>query len=434
MRPGLDLSALRIAVLLAVLPWAAACNCGKIATSDSGVSDSGAADGGGGHDAGSSDGGASTDAGTSDGGVCGVCSGCCTGDVCHIGTDLSACGAGGVACVACNPTLADGCTAGSCTCGGGFACNTGQRCSAGACACDPNACQGCCNLFTNQCDPGNTQASCGTGGASCRACSAGQVCDAGSCLGTGCGPANCANGCCGSTGCVTPPTTTQCGASSSNCFDCAALVGPQGVPLADGCNVSGSCSCAGGPICAAGQECLASGCGCTSRSCPFGCCDVSGACVESSQQDNLRCGIGGSACHICANIDSCNDGVCGLCRFDSCDGGCCLGNGCAPSGFQHCGLPGRSCAACDPFISDRCSAQGTCDCGLGPACGAGLQCLGGKCTCTAESCAGCCAASAGGPITCVGGTTASQCGRYGAACQTCDPATQSCIDGTCVTF
>jgi hypothetical protein len=430
----LDFRAMSLATLVAGALCAAACTCGTVVSGgDSGNPDSGRSDAGGNVDAGL-DGGGGADAGPVDAGGCGVCPGCCAGDTCMSGDDLSACGVGGAACVACDPTLADGCQAGACTCGGGFQCSAGQQCSGGACVCNTSACTGCCNAFTNQCDPGNTDTSCGSGGGPCRTCGTGQVCDGGSCLGTGCSRANCPTGCCGAGGCVSPPTAAECGIDSSNCFDCTTLLGSHGVPVANTCSAGGSCSCGGGAVCGEGQECLATGCACTARSCPFGCCDITGTCIESTQQDFERCGIGGAACHLCANVAACNEGVCGICRLDSCDGGCCAGSGCAVSDFLHCGLPGHSCVACDPFVSDRCSANGTCDCGLGAACAAGLQCLGGQCTCTSESCPGCCEAGPGGPVSCVGGTTTSQCGRYGAQCQVCDATSQMCIDGTCVAF
>ncbi|HEX8437171.1 hypothetical protein [Archangium sp.] len=126
------------------------------------------------------------DAGSS----CSGCAGCCAnGDTCSPRT-FQTCGAGGSACVACDPARADGCDArgvcvcgsapscsgtrvdrcvnGQCQCGAGGACAPGQECVDGTCRCSPNSCSGCCS--NNVCEPGDTRDKCGKGGETCRKC------------------------------------------------------------------------------------------------------------------------------------------------------------------------------------------------------------------------------------------------------------------------
>ncbi len=131
------------------------------------------------------------DAGTPDGGVpCSGCEGCCSsGGTCSPRT-FQTCGAGGSACVACDPARADACDTrgvcvcgsnpacsgtsvdrcvnGQCRCGSGGACAPGQECVDGTCRCSPSSCSGCC--ANNTCQPGNTRDRCGKGGEACSRC------------------------------------------------------------------------------------------------------------------------------------------------------------------------------------------------------------------------------------------------------------------------
>lgn len=97
------------------------------------------------------------------------CPGCCEGTTCRAGSDRTACGPKGGACVAC--ATGQTCDAGVCKAGGG------GGCSAATC---PN---GCCE--NNVCKPGTEAAACGTGGDACEACTGGtpnctsQVCAVG---------------------------------------------------------------------------------------------------------------------------------------------------------------------------------------------------------------------------------------------------------------
>src|SRR5205085_1316346 len=85
-------------------------------------------------------------------------SGCCAGSTCTT-PSVTACGAGGGACTACNPNLADRCTAGVCKCGSGAACAAGQVCQSGSCVCSAASCSnGCC--FGTSCFIGVNCATC----------------------------------------------------------------------------------------------------------------------------------------------------------------------------------------------------------------------------------------------------------------------------------
>ncbi|MEW6435423.1 MAG: hypothetical protein AB1730_28335 [Myxococcota bacterium] len=95
-----------------------------------------------------------------------TCNGCCTNNFCVTPTQQNrlACGSNGAACMGCG---------------------MGQQCTNGACVtpppCDATTCPtGCCQ--NGQCQPGNTNRSCGTGGAACMPCGLGNQCVAGACL------------------------------------------------------------------------------------------------------------------------------------------------------------------------------------------------------------------------------------------------------------
>lgn len=132
---------------------------------------------------------------------CAGCEGCCADRTC-IGRSVSACGAGGVVCFACDATAADQCTAegrcacgagpacspqtgadrcvdGQCRCGTGPACPGGTACDNGVCRCTAASCAGCC--AGNTCEPGTVSSACGSGGAACDVCSGPQTCSGGAC-------------------------------------------------------------------------------------------------------------------------------------------------------------------------------------------------------------------------------------------------------------
>lgn len=190
------------------------------------------------------------DSGTRDGGTADAgCEGCVDGTgACAPGYQLEACGAGGTACIACNP--GESCEEGEClvppgcddtTCSG---CCMGDTCvdtpTEAACGADGNectACQGDANCTDGRCQlpcadtcdgccDGETcvpadevdTLSCGTDGAACFECGDEEACDGGVCVDVGCA-ATCAGCCMGST-CVDPPTAAACGTGGAACFSC----------------------------------------------------------------------------------------------------------------------------------------------------------------------------------------------------------------------
>src|SRR6185436_267614 len=121
-----------------------------------------------------------------------------------------------------------------------------------------------------------------------------------------------------------------------------------------------------------------------------------------------------------------------VCQCDgvSCNGGCCTAQTgvCVSSTTAQCGTTGAECVYCNTAYTNQCNS-GSCGCGSGPACGAGLVCVSGTCTCTASSCPnGCCQGNV-----CYPGNTTALCGVGGAACQTCSsPGSDTCTSGYCV--
>lgn len=198
------------------------------------------------------------------GGAC-VCNGlscprgCCSGGFCQP-SSAAACGTNGVACTACNPTVADSCAlSGQCACGSGAPCAAPATCVGGSCRCDGGAC--------------------------------GPPCDA----------TTCPNGCCNGGTCV-PSALATCGIGGAACVDC----GLRG----NSCN-NGVCKCKNNAACAVGQRCVTTGagsCACDTSSGCSGCCDGN-ACVGSRFQ---QCGANGGACAACSasTADSCTDGSC----------------------------------------------------------------------------------------------------------------------------
>jgi hypothetical protein len=171
------------------------------------------------------------------------CRGCCQQSVCHPGIDSTVCGSGGQPCQSCAPN--------------GMAC-VGQQC---ATACGAATCDGCC--AGNQCLPGNIPTACGQRGASCSDCAAlGALCIAEAGVGgacqvvSTCDPHLCPEGCCDVNGvCQLGETDSTCGFGGASCQICApnqACGNSTCVPVAqdggpgcvDQCN--GCCDATGG--------------------------------------------------------------------------------------------------------------------------------------------------------------------------------------------
>lgn len=223
---------------------------------------------------------AATDRTACTGGLCfggNCCQGCWTGTGCSLGTDTTACGSAGAACVNCahnNECVTDSCVSGSCATqnvAAGTSCMSGAgKCELGAC------CTGCWDGTT--CQPGKTvTTACGTGGAACVSCDDGNDCTTDSCTNGGCVHTPIADmSSCGKCGGTPPPscddknpcTTDSCNpptgcahanADGTSCNDnnpctqndqCSGGVCTPGTPLAcpasDDCHQAGTCDTTSG--------------------------------------------------------------------------------------------------------------------------------------------------------------------------------------------
>jgi hypothetical protein len=378
--------------------------------------------------------------GTAGGGVCLTtacnalnCPGCCDGNgLCQIGVDPTSCGAQGLACrtcapdqacvnggcvtpTQCGPSTCVGCCLGNTCVGGGAvnACGSGgqacRTCTANA-TCVANVCQtngpcdatscpsGCCQ--GNQCQSGNDDSACGSGGSTCAACQPGTQCSAGTCqAGAACGPFNCSGCCDANNNCATGTTGAACGANGGSCTGCGASAQCVNGSCEPTCGPGTCAGCCLNGVCAAGGQdgacgtggatcvsCAASGESCKGAACVKlpcgpatckGCCDGTGTCVGGTA--STACGAGGVSCASCAaSGEQCSaGGVCQTppppCGPATCAVGCCDGSGACQDGFldTQCGSAGASCADC--------TTQGsTCDVNVSP-----RVCQGAQTTCPA---------------------------------------------------
>lgn len=219
-------------------------------------------------------------------------------------------------------------------------------------------------------------------------------CDAGGSDPSGCGPANCPNGCCDpATGVCQPGTTAlACGSGGAFCLSCTG--GAQCNVQTRTCGATGSCS---------------------PQTCVGGCCNSQGICVQPGNYPTA-CGIDGLACKTCLSGQQCVNGFCsggtGACNASTCAAGCCSGDLClAPPNANQCGIGGAPCRTCP--LGNACNTQtGQCEDPL--ACGS---------PCVQRN--GCCLNNQ-----CQAGTHALACGSGGQVCDTCD-ATEACTDQRC---
>jgi hypothetical protein len=358
--------------------------------------------------------------------------GCCSSNVCQI-RSFDSCATGGDECMECDVQLADGCSnVGACTCGGGQGCDLGQFCLGGSCFCDGSSCPGGCCDEDFVCHSTTSADFCGLNGSSCAECDEARAdgCVDGQCAcgeGPACGPSqrcvahacvcnetSCPSGCCDGGTCA-EIGLASCGAEGGPCTACDPL-------RADRCT-GGSCRCGDDAQCEVGQRCDAAlGCVCDTESCS-GCCDVERHCDTANTSS--ACGSGGADCADCG-AEACIDGACSGCA-DTC-AGCCSGTDCTevPTQFA-CGDDGSACVACGPR-SDRCSADGHCQCGPGGTpCAPGQRCVGGECLCDAGSCPnGCCEGNL------CQERSPSDCGVAGEPCTDCGIAADTCTSvGDC---
>jgi hypothetical protein len=267
-----------------------------------------------------------------------VCTGgttdCCGGlNLCvDFDSDFAHCGGCGHHC---DGFRANRCVNGSCRCGTGAACGSGQQCvgtgTSASCQCTASSCAGGCCAGTTCVGYGNqSDGSCGTGGEICHGCEHGRRCSA--------------TGVCLCFGAVNPPAESSCGDGADNDCDGDVDCG-DGDCAGDGCGAhgricqGGSCVCPGGqsvesscgdgadndcdgdvdcgdgdcagdPCGAPGQVCSAGSCTCTPTSCAAGCC-AGDLCVEYTAQSDSQCGTGGESCHGCTQGRTCSaSGVC----------------------------------------------------------------------------------------------------------------------------
>ena len=390
--------------------------------------------------------------------------GCCNGNVCVEG-DLSACGAGGGACNACDTTSTDQCVEGSCRCGADAPCPTGYRCQEGACAPSGEG-QSCtvseqCNAAPGQCF--EAQGTCGEDGKCSYApkpttegcddknsCTDGDHCDgAGVCVSTpkACnGPTGqcledvgeCVNGTCR----YDPLPGTQGCDDNNRCTD------------SDTCDGAGSCkgtpkSCSNPPnllcweqsgTCADGsctytQKQVGTTCG-TGDACTAYTCNAAGQCVSSPK---VTCDNPGQ-CRTAPG--TCNPQT-GACSYEVATGAACDdGNACTVSTTCNsagaCGGGSPKCTTSNPcqYVAGCDPATGNCDIRNRPSgysCGAESECSERVCNGT-----GTCIDSpqndgehCGGLLNCrrcMSGTCASMCGANQKCChgEVCSPSSQPC--------
>jgi len=372
-------------------------------------------------------------------------SGCCEGGVCFAGTDPNACGTGGQSC--------QQCASFGLTCGGNHECVK--------VGCGPENCAGCC--FGDQCWPGTDATACGHAGEQCGNCAAqGEACAAnggapgGSCVGTpGCGPRDCPFGCCDGNGvCQQGVQPYACGAGGSFCQNCqqfgAICQNQQCLPSCGPWNCSQGC-CDSSGVCRSGvfdnqcgsfgnscfdceqsgNKCLNQQCApptqCNAQTCPFGCCDANGLCQPGFAGE--QCGNFGNFCQNCLQFgEVCSVQQCvfggpdgGGCNAQTCPFGCCdFGGNCQPGFLDfQCGDFGNFCQNCQAF-GDVCSSQQCEPADAGPP-DVGPPDVGPPdvgppdVSLCPETCSGCCDHTG----QCQAGFLDTQCGQFGVSCEDC---------------
>lgn len=294
--------ALRTVLVLAFVMLAVAAGCGRSDLNQYVFGDGSVAD-------------VQNDAGPCDATTCPT--GCCDpSGTCRDGTELNACGFGGVSCNDCPQEGFDFCDSQNKACG-----DIQPTCDVVSCP------TGCCTLFNGQlaCVSGVSSLACGVSGQKCADCTqTGQVCNpqTQACQNAPCGPNNC-KGCCSGTTCVSSESDAQCGTGGLACTDCT-----QQKEL---CNASTG-------------QCVNTQPLCNPNNCK-GCCSGD-VCVTS--EIDADCGVGGLACTDCTQKgQTCNGGTCvSGCNPQTCVG-CCQTNTCF-AGFldSRCGSGGASCGDC----------------------------------------------------------------------------------------
>ena len=241
------------------------------------------------------------------------CAGCCTSSgACKQGDLFKVCGRGGAPCMNCSAMPALPCskptTCVNGTCGYALEppktpCTdlSGRQPLSGRCDVNGKCCTTGCIDGNGVCDPGTTPAVCGTAGTDCKACPdetcKAKTCNLGSCSyipipGTVClaGTGRCdAQGIC-CAGCLDNVNNCYPGTTKGHCGDRGAL-----------CQSCGTDACINGSCMPTVPLCTAQNCG--------GCCSGN-ICFTLTNQNNNRCGSGGSPCITCSGALVCKNGVC----------------------------------------------------------------------------------------------------------------------------
>ncbi len=390
----------------------------------------------------------------SDNANCGMCGKSCTAPL--------ACAAGGCKCmgticsgsdaccpgVGCRNSQNDNANCGMC----GKACPTNQTCVGGMCKCGGANCAApniCCN---NTCiNPQSSDSYCGGCNTMCKMF---EHCTGGQCQCPGSGRKCIGSETCCSEGCI----DLQNNDGTVHCGSCANAACPAGQVCQSGsCVITGCGTCTNGNICTGVMCTCGGGPGCTGSQY---CC--SGVCKDL-QNDPNNCNMCGRKCGPAA---TCVAGAC-YCpdQFDVCSTSqlCCASFTCVDTTMwsnQHCGMCGNACrgseycdfGTCRCFGGQVCSLSQTC---CGPSCcnNASQRCCGSTCCASTDSCCGlgccpqgqACCQPPSGPMQCcapgqvcgAGGCQApGSCGGNGQSCCGMPPAAPCnvgliCNTGTC---
>lgn len=333
---------------------------------------------------------------------------------------------------ACDSTLSR-----SCQCGNGargiqacgpsnllLPCSCEGECSADSCT------AGCCknNVCTLSGD-----ASCGTRGAACTACSGDTPsCRSGECE-SNC-TQDCGTGCCSANGCAPGTSDDSCG-SGHACKSCAGDAAGRKCVAHD--NGELACGCTVGADCASGSVCDHGTC---AQKCVSGCSDANGTCQEGTGTDS--CGAGGGLCQVCTDNQTCTAGgctsVCNGTGASPCKNACCNGSVCQTPDGAHCGPIGSACTQSCNGSSSCSQPSGSCAANCdhtAPACGSG--CCGSDNHCYAAGTSNTYCGTSGACGTTCSGNPGDYCllsGTCGSGCQSdseCKGGTPYCNAGTC---
>jgi hypothetical protein len=280
--------------------------------------------------------------------------------------------------------------------------------------CNPITCStGCCQ--GTACISATNDATCGTNGATCAACPAGDTCVSGACRPPGYAGFLDSATCTAAAGWAwdgnQPNTPISVDVSVDGHFQATVLAnqfrqdllnagignGDHGyqwsLPASfdDGAAHSVSVTISGTAQALSGSPKSVT-CGCGPANCASGCCQ-SGTCVTAT--GNSACGTSGAACQVCSAGAACVNNACLTCNATTCPNGCCQSGACVTAtGNAACGTSGAACQVC---AADAVCVDSTC------------------LTCNATTCPnGCCQNG-----TCITATGNSACGTNGATCQAC---------------